>query len=59
MFRSFWLERPAPGADTIVIHALLDSPSTTAAKIELICFQMSRNVSLVSISKSSGWPGRS
>lgn len=31
MFRSFWLERPAPGADIIVIHALLDSPSTTAA----------------------------
>lgn len=30
-FRSFWLERPAPGADIIVIHALLDSPSTTAA----------------------------
>jgi periplasmic glucans biosynthesis protein len=31
VFRSFWLERPAPGADIIVIHALLDSPSTTAA----------------------------
>ena len=31
IFRSFWLERPAPGADIIVIHALLDSPSTTAA----------------------------
>jgi periplasmic glucans biosynthesis protein len=31
VFRSFWLERPSPGADIIVIHALLDSPSTTAA----------------------------
>jgi periplasmic glucans biosynthesis protein len=31
VFRSFWLERPAPGADVIVIHALLDSPSATAA----------------------------
>jgi glucans biosynthesis protein len=31
VFRSFWLERPAPGADLIVIHALLDSPSATAA----------------------------
>lgn len=31
VFRSFWLERPAPGADIMVIHALLDSPSATAA----------------------------
>ena len=31
LFRSFWLERPSQGADIIVIHALLDSPSTTAA----------------------------
>lgn len=31
VFRSFWLERPAPGADIIVIHALLDSPSATAS----------------------------
>ena len=31
VFRSFWLERPSPGADLMVIHALLDSPSTTAA----------------------------
>jgi glucans biosynthesis protein len=31
VFRSFWLERPAPGSDIMVIHALLDSPSTTAA----------------------------
>jgi glucans biosynthesis protein len=31
VFRSFWLERPAPGADIIVIHALLDSPSAAAA----------------------------
>ena len=31
VFRSFWLERPAPGADLIVVHALLDSPSATAA----------------------------
>ncbi len=30
-FRSFWLERPAPGTDSIVIHALLDSPSAAAA----------------------------
>jgi len=31
VFRSFWLERPAPGADLMVIHALLDSPSAAAA----------------------------
>lgn len=31
VFRSFWLERPAQGADTLVVHALLDSPSVTAA----------------------------
>jgi glucans biosynthesis protein len=31
VFRSFWLERPAPGADIMVIHALLDSPSATAS----------------------------
>ena len=34
-------------------------PSTTDANSELICFQMSRNVSLVSTSKSSGVPGAS
>ena len=33
-------------------------PSTTQRKERLICFQISRNVSLVSISKSSGVPGR-
>ncbi len=31
VFRAFWLERPGKGADVLVIHALLDSPSTTAA----------------------------
>ncbi len=31
VFRSFWLERPAIGAEIMVIHALLDSPSATAA----------------------------
>lgn len=30
-FRGFWIEKPAAGARTIVIHALLDSPSTTGA----------------------------
>lgn len=30
-FRAFWLERPAPGAATLIIHALLDSPSITGA----------------------------
>lgn len=30
-FRAFWLERPRPGVDSLVIHALLDSPSATAA----------------------------
>jgi glucans biosynthesis protein len=28
-FRRFWIERPAPSQDSIVVHALLDSPSTT------------------------------
>ncbi len=30
-FRAFWLERPASGSDTFVLHALLDSPSCTGA----------------------------
>jgi periplasmic glucans biosynthesis protein len=31
IFRSFWIETPKSGARTIVIHALLDSQSTTGA----------------------------
>lgn len=31
LFRSFWLEKPQPGVDSIVIHALLDSPSVAGA----------------------------
>jgi periplasmic glucans biosynthesis protein len=31
VFRQFWVERPGPGAEQLVIHALLDSPSATAA----------------------------
>ena len=30
-FTQFWIEKPASNADSIVIHALLDSPSTTGA----------------------------
>src|SRR5882724_4146319 len=30
-FRAFWIERPQPEAHTIVVHALLDSISTTGA----------------------------
>ncbi|MBS7543904.1 glucan biosynthesis protein [Ancylobacter oerskovii] len=30
-FREFWLEQPRPGSDSIVLHALLDSPSGAAA----------------------------
>jgi glucans biosynthesis protein len=30
-FRAFWLERPGPNADALVIHALLDSASAAAA----------------------------
>ncbi len=30
-FRAFWLERPQPGVNALVIHALLDSKSTTGA----------------------------
>ncbi|MDP9095839.1 MAG: glucan biosynthesis protein G [Pseudomonadota bacterium] len=30
-FRSFWLERPQRGTNSIVVHALLDSPSCAAA----------------------------
>jgi glucans biosynthesis protein len=30
-FRSFWLERPLPGAAEIKLHALLDSPSVAGA----------------------------
>jgi len=31
LFRTFWIEKPAPNATSIVVHALLDSQSTTAA----------------------------
>lgn len=31
IFRAFWIEKPAQGARSIVIHALLDSVSTTGA----------------------------
>lgn len=30
-FRAFWIEKPETGAAAIVVHALLDSPSTTGA----------------------------
>lgn len=30
-FSAFWIERPAPGATSLVIHALLDSPRATGA----------------------------
>ncbi len=30
-FSAFWLERPAPGATTLGLHALLESPSVTGA----------------------------
>lgn len=31
LFRAFWLERPQPGVDAVVVHALLDSPSVAGA----------------------------
>jgi glucans biosynthesis protein len=31
LFRAFWVETPVAGGDTIVVSALLDSPSTTGA----------------------------
>ena len=31
IFRAFWIEKPAAGAQAIIVHALLDSPSTTGA----------------------------
>ncbi|WP_426956927.1 glucan biosynthesis protein [Muricoccus radiodurans] len=31
LFRAFWIQRPRAGGDSIVVHALLDSPSTTGA----------------------------
>lgn len=31
VFRAFWLERPAPGATQVTLHALLDSPSVAGA----------------------------
>lgn len=30
-FRKFWIEKPKPGANRVIIHALLDSPSTSGA----------------------------
>lgn len=31
LFRTLWIERPAPGANGLVVHALLDSRRTTGA----------------------------
>lgn len=31
VFKAFWLEQPRAGADSVVVHALLDSPSAAAA----------------------------
>jgi glucans biosynthesis protein len=31
LFKAFWLERPAPGASSVVVHALLDSKSVAGA----------------------------
>lgn len=31
VFKAFWVEKPAPDAERLVIHALLDSPSVTGA----------------------------
>jgi periplasmic glucans biosynthesis protein len=31
LFKTFWIEKPVPNANSIVVHALLDSESTTAA----------------------------
>lgn len=31
LFRAFWIEKPKPSASELVVHALLDSPSTTGA----------------------------
>jgi glucans biosynthesis protein len=31
LFKTFWIEKPATNATSVVVHALLDSPSTTAA----------------------------
>jgi glucans biosynthesis protein len=31
LFRAFWLERPHAGANSVVVHALLDSPSAAAS----------------------------
>jgi glucans biosynthesis protein len=30
-FRSFWIERPRPDAEAVVVHALMDGPSLTGA----------------------------
>ncbi|MFP4538308.1 MAG: glucan biosynthesis protein [Dichotomicrobium sp.] len=30
-FTEFWIERPSPGSDSLVIHALLDGPSASGA----------------------------
>tara|TARA_B100001245_G_scaffold79831_1_gene57083 strand:- start:66248 stop:67816 length:1569 start_codon:yes stop_codon:yes gene_type:complete len=31
IFRAFWIEKPTPGANAVVVHALLDSDSVTGA----------------------------
>ncbi|UYH50952.1 glucan biosynthesis protein G [Candidatus Kirkpatrickella diaphorinae] len=31
LFREFWLEKPQPGVKSVVIHALMDSPSVVGA----------------------------
>jgi glucans biosynthesis protein len=36
VFRAFWLEQPERGADHLVVHALMDSPSAAAAFLFVI-----------------------
>jgi glucans biosynthesis protein len=31
LFRAFWVEKPEPGGEAIIVHALLDSPSVAGA----------------------------
>jgi len=31
LFRAFWIEKPQPGVNAVVVHALLDSPSVAGA----------------------------
>ena len=54
-FKTFWSEKPAPGANSIVVHALLDSESAAAAMATAATDWLA---SLGPAARAKAWPSR-